>query len=407
MRIKDTGTMKRYITLAGLLGILLSACVAPNEQTPFTPQTTEAGSPSAGWTATVPHPTATPIELMTMVSPSSTPTTPSERPVYHCPPAGDLIELGTMETPSSVFDVAVAGEYAYVTSREGLLIVDVADPSRPVGVGATFIQESTPIITMDGFAYGLDANGIWVLDLAVATTPELLAYKELADISPELEIANGFAFIRDTHGILRVLDLTQPDNMREVGVYDPPGKILSGEIYGNIISTIRTLARENALTSFSILDDYAFVADLDAGLRFVDLSEPSRPRELGSYEGSDRISDVGMIRDFAFIFGIREDAPALIWDLWISEASDLIAGLEPYYLGTISIPQGSKCEALCSFLSAVYGLILENGLEGALKEIQPIEIAGLLAGVEVVEDHIFVAEEERGLVILQSAPGTN
>jgi hypothetical protein len=407
VKIKDMGIVKRYITLAGLLGTLLSACVAPSEQTPFTPQATESGSPPAGWTATMHPATATPIELATVVSPSPTPTVLFDETELQCSPAGDLIELGAIETPSTAFDVAVAGEYAYVTSRDGLWVIDVSEPTCPTHVGTTPIQESIPIIALEGFAYGLDANGIWVLDLADPTAPELLAYKELPDVSPELEISQHIAFIRDTHGILRLIDLSEPDNLREVGLYDPPGEIFSGEIYGNVISTIRTLARENSLRSFSILGDYAFVADLDAGLRMVDIQEPSNPSELGSYEGSSRISDVGVIHDYAFIFGIHEGPTIMTWDLWVGNTSDLITGLEPHYLGTVSIPQGSKSELLCTFLSDAYGLILASEFEGALKEIQPVEIAGLLAGVEVVEDHIFVAEEGRGLLILQLAPGTN
>lgn len=50
---------------------------------------------------------------------------------------GSLNELGFCYTPSNAYDVAVAGEYAYIADgSEGLCVVNVSDLENPVVVGS-------------------------------------------------------------------------------------------------------------------------------------------------------------------------------------------------------------------------------------------------------------------------------
>ena len=55
----------------------------------------------------------------------------------------------------------------------------------------------------------------------------LSEFKDTPDVPLELSINEGFAYVRDDHGILRIFDLANPTSITEVGVYDPPGQILS------------------------------------------------------------------------------------------------------------------------------------------------------------------------------------
>jgi hypothetical protein len=334
-------------------------------------------------------------------TPSSTPTPISEPGKLLCPPAGNLTVVGGTKQVGIPIDVDIYGDYAIVGDNQGLWIFDITNPDQPAEISFKFVKTSDQIIITDTYAYGIDAEGLWMLNISDPTSPTFLGYKDTPDKPLEFEIIGDFALVRDNYGTLRSFDLATRANLREIGVYDPPGEILGGDSYGNIVATMRQFERENPLHGFSTHGDYAYVADLDAGLRIVDISDFTRLREIRSYDLSAGISDVEIIQDIVFIFGIHQGSETSDWDLWVQNASDLIKGVEPENLGLISVPQGTKSEILCKFISEIYSLISESDLEGTITEIQPEEIAGLLKGVDVVDDLIYVADERRGLVIFQ------
>ncbi|OGO14873.1 MAG: hypothetical protein A2Z14_15905 [Chloroflexi bacterium RBG_16_48_8] len=401
--------MRQFIIHLFFLALLLPGCTSSSKATPSATQALETLALPPEWTITptIP-PSATktpspPTATAVTATPSSSPA-PSSAPIrLDCPPAGNLTEVSRSTTSITSLDVEISGNYAYIADNTGLWVFDITDPSQPADAGFKFIQAPSQMIISDSFAYGIDTEGLWKLDLSDPTDPTFLGYKDTPDMPLEFAITQDYAFVRDNYGNLRAFDLSKDANLREVGVYDPPGKTIGGDIGGNLISIVRDLAHKNPLHSFSIRGDYAYVADLDAGLRIVDISDPTRLREVGSYDLSGSISDVEVIQNAVLIFGINlgtDDA----WDLWGQNIPDLLRGREPLYLGTISIPQVTKPEILCTFISEFYRLISESELKSAFTETQPEEIVDLLKGVDVVGDLIYVADERRGLLILQFEP---
>jgi hypothetical protein len=399
--------MRSFAFRLFFFGLLISACVLPSNKTPPVTEVVETLALPPEWTTTATaQPTATKTPSPSEIAEVTTTPSPSPTPVFVsgkllCPPAGNLTVVGETKQPRIPNDVDILGNYAIVGDNQGLWVFDITDPDKPVDVSFKFVKTSDQIIITETYAYGIDAEGLWMLNLSDPTSPTFLGYKDTPDMPLEFEIIGNYALVRDNYGTLRSFDLVTRANLREIGVYDPPGEILGGDSYGNIVATVRQFERENPLHGFSIHDDYAYVADLDAGLRIVDISDLTRLREIRSYDLSASISDVEIIQDTVFIFGIHQGSETFAWDLWVQNTSDLIKGVEPENLGRIPVPQGTKSEILCEFISDVYRLISESDLEGNITEIQPEEIAGLLKGVDVVDDLIYVADERRGLVIFQ------
>jgi hypothetical protein len=61
---------------------------------------------------------------------------------------------------------------------------------------------------------------------------------------------------------LRVIDISNPTNPVEIGSYDTPGEAFGVYVSGN----------------------FAYVADRDSGLRVIDISNPKNPVEIGFYD---------------------------------------------------------------------------------------------------------------------------
>jgi hypothetical protein len=406
--------MKRVVTIAIVVSLLAGSCVTsqPNatlaipasEKIDRPTELPETITPSATATSTPRPPTPTiPIDTVTSAAPKFTTTAIPEQVNLDCSPAIHLMKIGVSHKPQEPTDLAVNEGFAYVLGREGLWVMDVSDPTHPIDVGFNPMLETKQVIIENGYVYGIDAQGLWVFDLFNPISPEFIGFKDTPFVSLELSIDQGFAYVRDDHGILHIFDLADPASIIEVGVYDPPGKILPGEIYGNTIARLRGIASTNPLPSFSISGEYIYVADLDGGLRVVDISDPRRPTEIGS--NTLQISEVEVIGDQAFIFEVGVGQNGDQWVLSLATATTLD---DPTYLGMIQLwwnmsSSGNMTSSgLCSFISGIYRLLIESeeSLPGAA-EIDPRDFMAPLKGVDIVGDIVYVADEEEGLVILQ------
>jgi hypothetical protein len=400
--------MKRVVTIAIAVSLLAGSCVASQPNATPTITASEAIEPpleslviitpsaTATWTPRPPTPTI-PIDTVTSAAPKFTITAIPEQVTLDCSPAIYLKKIGVSNKPQEPTDLAVNEGFAYVLGREGLWVMDVSDPTHPIDVGFNPMLENKQVIIEDGYVYGIDAQGLWVFDLLNPIAPEFIGYKEIPNVPMELSIAEGFAYVRDDHGILRIFDLANPTSITEIGVYDPPGQILGQEIVGNVIFVLRGLANENPLPSFSISGEYIYVADLDGGLRVVDISDPRRPTEIGST--SLQISDVEVVGDQAYIFEVDEIQNINLWMLGISTPTALD---DPTHLGMLQVFWNTTSSGLCSFILGIYRLLLESEMSHpGIAEINPKDFIAPLKGVDIVGDVIYVADEEEGFVILQ------
>lgn len=400
--------MKGIATIAATVSILAVSCVS---SPPYTIPTTHASetiehplelletlTPSAIATSTQRPPLPTkPTNTAITVPQTSTTLAIPELVTLDCSPAIHLMKLGVSNKPQGPTDLAVHDKIAYILDSKGLWIMDVSDPTDPINVGFIPMLETRQVIIEGGYAYGIDAKGLWVFELTNSTAPNLIGYKDIPNVPMELSITEGFAYVRDDHGILRIYALANPAAMVEIGVYDPPGQILPWEIYGNVIQTVRELANANPLPSFSFAGEYIYVADLDGGLRVIEISDPTSPREIGS--NSLQVSDVEVVGDHAYIFEVDD---LLNISLWVLDISNPIAFDDPTLLGTVNIERSMTTSGLCSFISGIYVHLMESEMSQPwVAEINPKDFIAPLKGVDIIGDVIYVADEEEGLVILQ------
>lgn len=209
--------------------------------------------------------------------------------------------LASIETPGQALSVAVAGSTAVVTNRlSGLEIINVSDPAAPVAQGSYFAE---------GYATDVDARG-------------------------------SFAYVVDTPGGLSIIDLTQSGEVPAVGTQptrEPSAAVavtaLDGTAGGEMI-VAGLMSAESGLELFDVTDaaaptalgsfrndsrqrppafsgaaatvglvrlrmqgPLAFLTDVypPFQLQVVDLSTPSRPRLLTTYEPPGSPQDVALV----------------------------------------------------------------------------------------------------------------
>lgn len=156
---------------------------------------------------------------------------------------------------------------AYVAaSLQGLVILDVADPTAAVVLGSIPTPWETGSVTVDGHLVytAAEQQGVRVLDVSDPRDPAPVALFGLGGAWSIVGAADA-RLVLHSQGTLRVLDLADPASPVELGQVEDLGQVRKAVV----------------------AEDLALVATLDHGLRVVDLAAPGGPRLVATaFEGS-------------------------------------------------------------------------------------------------------------------------
>jgi hypothetical protein len=188
----------------------------------------------------------------------------------------------------SMFDVAIAGHYAYVGGDQsvGLTIVDVADPAHPTysgGTGST-LGEIHGVDILGNYAYLASfSSALWVVDVSNPAQPNVTGYLPVSTPGLNVSVIGTRAYLC-THGGLVVADISTPATPQKLGYY----------------STMTAY-----LSAITVAGNYAYVAQHEENaLHIVDVSNPAQAREAGYYHlpvGTYGIYDVAIIGHYALL----------------------------------------------------------------------------------------------------------
>jgi hypothetical protein len=267
----------------------------------------------------------------------SDPASPDEMGYYPMNPL-QADEFQAPGEPRGAYNVAVAGERAYLTYRTerqgGLRVVDVSDPAQPVEIG-----------DYQGYLY-------YVSDVAVVEGPSTDAEQTYAYLATGVNMG------------LLLLDVSDPAQP-EVLADDVPG-----------------WARHLAVAGDTLL-----VADEAGGLQIADISDPAHPTWAGSYNTLGNARGVMVSGDRAYVTdGLRA--------LWVVDVSDPAQPTQAGVLTTVgSIFDVAEAGSLVYVAAETEGLLLVDVSDPA----HPIQIGtydtpGLAYGVDIVGDHVYVAD---------------
>jgi len=183
------------------------------------------------------------------------------------------VEMGYVISSSwPPLDVAIiSGRFAYVAmgaggGGPGLEVIDVTWPWMPFEI-CFFPTTAAPsgVAVEDGFAYVAGSDGLTVIDVTIPPSPLWAAFLDTPDEARGVAVEDGFAYVAGSDG-LRVIDVNEPWGPFEVGF----------------------LATPMPASDVAVSRGYAYVTVGDyfnpGRLCVIDVSTPSAPVEVGSYE---------------------------------------------------------------------------------------------------------------------------
>ncbi|MCB9854702.1 MAG: hypothetical protein H6818_03370 [Phycisphaerales bacterium] len=299
-------------------------------------------------------------------------------------PALTATLTGSFATQGDAVAVCVQGTTAYIAEfGHGFSVVDVSDPSNPVPLGSfETMEQASGIAVANGIAYLTEeSDGLQIFDVSDPTAPVHLASYPSPLEAIDIEVSGSIAYLAE--GVrLKVLDVSDPANPVQAGSISfggPAVNVFDAALSGTIV----------------------YLAAGPAGLMIFDVSNPGNPTPVGSLGGFQNAVGVAVENGVAYVTDV------FAMDLKIVDVSDPSA---PNLLGTYDIP--GTIFGVQAVGSTVYVANSSRGVRviDASDPTAPFELTsydtpGDAIRLAVSGTTVYVADDNAGLQILEvSAP---
>lgn len=205
---------------------------------------------------------------------------------------------GTVDFEGDGEDMALDGSTMYVAAGDaGLLVFDVSNPGSPVEIGAlpnsNGMTWAVDVEFVDGllylgqdFYYPQDNNGLKVVDVSDPTAPSVVGEFELQSGAIAMGIAGGVAYVNDDFLGFSLVDVSEPTK---------PTLIKTDHDFDNV----NGIAIDGDVAYFWVYGD----------LLVLDVSEPASPKQIGAIDGLGSVLDAWIEGGVAYLglgdFGTR------------------------------------------------------------------------------------------------------
>jgi hypothetical protein len=276
--------------------------------------------------------------------------------LYNISNPSQPVQLGSVFPTNNVLKVAVNGGLAYLAAAgAGLLVADVHDPSHPAELGALATAGFSFDVAVDGStAYVADGwAGLRSVSVADPSHPIENAAVKTGCWAMGIKLAGRWIYVADGCAGLAVVDASRRDQLARVAQYStdrtdaravaaiggtvyladrnwgvralatsPGPKRRGGERPMPAISNLVETASHAFVSEVHDVDvqgDYAYVAAGYAGLRVIDLTQPSAPQEVGAFLTRSYTTGVAAQGHYAYIVTGQETPERGVYIIDVSD----------------------------------------------------------------------------------------
>ncbi len=189
----------------------------------------------------------------------------------------NVVDISNPATPKVVggydeycSDARFQDHFAYVAAgTNGLVVLDIGDVAHITEVGS---YETTPNVLgldiQDTLAFlACDDGSIQAVSIKDKANPFLISALATSGYAYRIALADHWAYVADGTKGLRILDVSNPKNMREVGFF------VSDSVTNNV-----------KFINVQVLGGYVLVLDANFGIRMFDVSDPQNPIQVAYFK---------------------------------------------------------------------------------------------------------------------------
>ena len=213
--------------------------------------------------------------------------------------------------------VTVAGHFAYVTSKPttnsvggGLHVIDINNPANPQRVGGYSNTSAVDVAIVGNYAYltaapsagggVIQAPGVLeVIDISNPATPHRVGQLIMAERTQGIVVSGEYAYVADGRAGLQVINISDPAKPELVGNFEPTSDPIPARGPGGFVVsmfTCVTVVGSRCYVAEMFLELGHGIRPLGSSVQIIDISEPTRPKRVGSVH----VGDYDTSRPFVF-----------------------------------------------------------------------------------------------------------
>jgi hypothetical protein len=171
-------------------------------------------------------------------------------------------------------NIAIAGNYVYVTTAKDLVVVDINEPLNPRIAKRLALKEPRAVAIQFRYAFVVDHEGLKVVDVTVPEQARLVpAALVPLNNAHDVYVARTYAYVANGSEGIAIVDVEQPEKPRLDQTFNAGGKL-------NDVHQVKV-----AMTNASL---FAYVADGKNGLRILQLTSPETMPEYAGFSPRPR-----------------------------------------------------------------------------------------------------------------------
>ncbi|MFH1232714.1 MAG: hypothetical protein V1651_02505 [Patescibacteria group bacterium] len=204
------------------------------------------------------------------------------------------ILVGSYKTPNFANGVYISGNYAYVASKEaGLQIIDISNPKLPIFVGSynASLSDANSVYVSGSYAYVANGiQGLQIIDVSNPKIPMLIGNLNTLGYIYNIYVSGNYAYASNPNFDFKIIDIS-----------NPKFPILISSYILNPYSDYHNDNYDHYEIYFS--GNYAYVVSKKAGLRIIDISNPTLPILVSTYNVAGGASKIYVSGNYAYIAG--------------------------------------------------------------------------------------------------------
>lgn len=201
--------------------------------------------------------------------------------------------LSSLNIGSGVTAVVVQGNYAYISTRGNsteLRVVNVTSPLSPTLVFSYNLpgnSDARDIVVNESELYIAQGDDLYAFSISNPASPVLLDVVDVDETVNEVFVSEDQVYLatEEEDKELQIVDVTNPANLQVLAIYDLAGSLKATDV--NVRGNRAYVSTQNngSAAEFYVLD----------------ISDPTNPIFLGSYEAGETIFSFGIVGPYALL----------------------------------------------------------------------------------------------------------
>jgi hypothetical protein len=299
-------------------------------------------------------------------------------------PASPTLTSTTYPPSGNVYDVAIAGDQAYVAvGSAGMYVFSLANPATPLYMGLHDTPGLAMRVKVQGdHAFIADgAAGLRIVSVVNPAAPTLVATLDTPTFATGVAVDGEFVYVSDSTSGVQFIDIANPAAPVLLATHDTPGDA----------------------TNLVVVGDKAYVADLSGGLQIIRIAKPTAlPTLAGSLAVTGTVKKCVVSGELAAVITQSPN------NLHLVSLADPAA---PVIISSTALPAAPQDAAMAGNLAVVSlgfsGLwLLDITNPAAPFQAGMFSIAANLGNLDISGDHVFVVDGSTLRVIDITNPGS-